>query len=131
MPVLAHAPSKEDLQVRLSESLDLYDACMVNDFAEVERLLTKGVSPNIYRSKAGTSSLIEAATNGYERVVQLLIEYGADCTARNSFGETPLDAARKAGHKKARSRSRASLQRAEPLTPSALPPQVPAQSVTA
>jgi hypothetical protein len=44
-----------------------------------------------------TTALHGAAEHGFDKFVQFLVDHGADLTAKDANGRTPLDAARGAG----------------------------------
>jgi ankyrin repeat protein len=62
-------------------------------FAPARMLLARGASPNVV-DRAGWTALHQAASRGNVRMVEDLIKAGADTTATDSAGRTPLDVAR-------------------------------------
>ena len=91
----------DSMKAKMEDAIALYDASVVNDIEEVEDLLQRGADPNLFRTQQGSTALLHAAAYGFAEVVGMLVEYGADCAARNRFGETPIEAARAAGHRSA------------------------------
>jgi len=57
---------------------------------EVRRLLAEEVDIEERGGPDQASPLIEAALQGHEEVVQVLLEHGADATSKNDRGSTPL-----------------------------------------
>lgn len=69
----------------------LYTACLAQATDCVERLLQSGVD---VQGGCGHDTPLHAAVLGGEvRVVELLMDYGADGSCRNSDGKTPLELA--------------------------------------
>lgn len=61
---------------------------------EVAKLLLKaGADPNAVEGLQGQTALFGAATNGWNSMVQLLAEHGADLQHKDNSGATALDAA--------------------------------------
>jgi len=58
------------------------------DLAKV--LLARGANPNL-RAEGGFTPLHEAALTGQSNLALLLLEHGADITAKDSTGKTALD----------------------------------------
>ena len=77
----------------------LFEAASSGDAKTVRKLLASGTPPDGFTSGYNSTALIAAATSGYAEVVQVLLEYGADATRKNAFGDTALMAARSRGHK--------------------------------
>ncbi|MHC4103662.1 MAG: ankyrin repeat domain-containing protein [Planctomycetota bacterium] len=67
--------------------------------AVVELLIAKGADINAKGGLTGQTPLYNAAYNGRTAVAELLILNGADVNAKNLLGLTPLDSAKKQGHK--------------------------------
>jgi ankyrin repeat protein len=61
-------------------------------------LLQHGADPNALWKECRTTTLMRAAADGQERVVQLLLAHGADINARDEDGTTALSAARQFHH---------------------------------
>jgi uncharacterized protein len=78
----AARPKGEDEQVTLAVALLACEA---------------GVDPNLPNMK-GNVALIEAATRGYESVVQMLLARGANVNATNKNGDTALHLAAQSGY---------------------------------
>ena len=74
-----------------AESLALFYAAGVGDYARVQSLIKSGFDVN-WRDKDGMTPLFPAARNGRTTpaVIALLVSSGADVNARNKVGETPL-----------------------------------------
>jgi ankyrin repeat protein len=65
--------------------------CAIEGLTEAVRtLLAIGFNPNV-RSKFGSTPLMDAALNGHETVVKLLLEARADQEVRDSIGYTVLE----------------------------------------
>jgi ankyrin repeat protein len=56
-----------------------------------ESLLAKKCNLNAQDVDGTTALMIAAATQGYEKIVELLLKYGADPTKKNKEGKTALD----------------------------------------
>ena len=65
----------------------------------VKQLLKDGADPNIAENN-GTTPLMEAASGGAFDLVNLLLENGADRTARDNFGHNAADYAQAQNHVK-------------------------------
>lgn len=87
------------------------DTSRIEEFLKTHKEPIKGVkgkkrgvinNPN----RNGQTALHLAALNGYARVVQLLVEYGADVNATNNKGETPLMVAVQNSHKESNKQDR-------------------------
>lgn len=75
----------------------LMQASLWSKDAAVEQLLIAGADVN-KRNKAGWTALMKAVNSGTPETVQLLIEHGADKTAKNIYDETAFTLAQKRGH---------------------------------
>jgi len=77
----------------------LEDAVKENNVGELQRLVREGVNPNTYIHKYGNNTPIQlAATLGYYRCVEVLIEAGVDCDQTNAFEISPLFNAARRDH---------------------------------
>ncbi|OQR71712.1 leucine-rich repeat serine/threonine-protein kinase 1-like [Tropilaelaps mercedesae] len=78
----------------------LFDACTNTDPACARILLQTGGNPNVAAGgrERGRTPLHLAAEADNLEVVELLIQYGADITARDNDECTPFDLAERAGH---------------------------------
>ncbi|XP_049525067.1 ankyrin repeat and SAM domain-containing protein 6 isoform X2 [Dermacentor silvarum] len=63
--------------------------CLENDSTGVRNLLTNGILVDAQDAE-GTTGLQIAATNGYKKLAEHLVEQGADVNLTNSCGWTPL-----------------------------------------
>ena len=81
----------------LSSSKELHKAITLGDIKLTEDLLKK-TNPNV-QDKEGNTPLHIASKKGYEKIVELLIEYGANPNAINRKGKNPLDLAYDNKHK--------------------------------
>ncbi|KAE8151441.1 nucleoside phosphorylase domain-containing protein [Aspergillus avenaceus] len=61
-------------------------------------LLLAGANPNVQAKFSKNTPLFEAASHGYEKIVQQLLEYGADITGSGKRGRTALHEAAANGH---------------------------------
>lgn len=67
----------------------------------VELLLSRGADPNAevmppqWVMQQGSSRAVHAAVGGNVKIVQMLLQYGADANARTGCGDTPLSLAMK------------------------------------
>ena len=62
----------------------------------VYSLISAGINPN-FKDEKGQLPLVVAASAGQALVVKLLLDNGADVTARDGSGMTAIEAANKAG----------------------------------
>lgn len=67
----------------------IHDAVQIQDIADIERHLAKGVSIN-EKDRYQDTPLHDAAHGTSVEVVKFLLSKGADVHARDSFGRTPL-----------------------------------------
>ena len=68
----------------------LCGAAQSGDIATVREILASGQDPNV-AGPYGWTALHSACENGHIEVIRLLVENGADVTARLNTGKTPLD----------------------------------------
>ena len=71
---------------------ELHIACREDDLASVKRLLEEGADINAQIYSGGTA-LHYCASYGCFDICKLLLEKGADATAKNNHGHTPYDIA--------------------------------------
>ena len=72
--------------------MELIDAAVSNDYDEVKRLLESGADPDVQselEDDLGFTALMWAASNNDEKMVDLLIEHGANPYLMNSYDEMP------------------------------------------
>lgn len=90
------------MQELLDEGLDINEATSMSDpalFAAasagqvemVDFLLKNGAKPDDYTNSHHHTPLMQAAHYGHTKIVKLLIENGANVSAHNIDGKTPLD----------------------------------------
>jgi len=65
---------------------------------EVRALLDRGASPDSWNIDYVSPALVSAAAGGHTRVVELLLERGADVNLRDGAQQSALQRARGAGH---------------------------------
>lgn len=74
------------------EYIKMMRSLMMNDRVGVQRVLVSGFSANSY-DDTGRTMLYIAAFHGREKVVEPLVQFGADVHAANAEGETPVQVA--------------------------------------
>lgn len=79
----------------------LLDATRTGNIEATLEHLAAGVDPNTVRDASGATPLHVAATVGDVELIDILLEAGADPTARTRHGRTPLDVATTHGHTEA------------------------------
>lgn len=89
-----------DVEARFKNHTPMLDACFRGDVGTAKALLDYGADPNGGRDlKTGNVSYLHhAVRSNHTDIVQLLIDYGADITARSVPLNTPLDEAKKKGN---------------------------------
>ncbi len=70
--------------------IDLVDACQCGDYDRVEKLLNEGTPVDGRLPLYETTSLMTACKIGNIKIVELLLEFGANANAKDYSGETPL-----------------------------------------
>ncbi|XP_065054725.1 ankyrin repeat domain-containing protein 39-like [Rhopilema esculentum] len=76
----------------------IWQAALDNDYARVNALIRKGVSPNT-PDTYGYTALHYACRSGHEQIAMLLLENGADPNAKTASGkECPIHRAAYQGH---------------------------------
>lgn len=81
-----------------SDAHALFGAAVDGDAPAVARLLSAGVAADARLVPGGETSLMRAAARGHEEVARVLLDAGADASARRSDGFTPLILAVFFGH---------------------------------
>jgi ankyrin repeat protein len=90
------APARNAMRVRpLHSAVAHADPDLALHLAR--RLLAAGASPNVVQQE-GFTPLHEAALRGHAELVRLLLQHGADATARNAAGRSPGELAHDNGH---------------------------------
>lgn len=82
---------------RVKIEAEIYRAAKVGDAALMARLLDQANDKIDCENSLGATPLQEAAENGREEVVRLLLARGADVKHQDTLGQTPLDHAAKGG----------------------------------
>ncbi|GHM58477.1 MAG: hypothetical protein sL5_06330 [Candidatus Mesenet longicola] len=88
--------SKKELEENTNR---LFSALDNNNLQLAEKFIKQGVNVNATTKEEGDTPLHVAAQNGYERVVALLLQHGANVNATSKDGDTPLHLAVDKGHK--------------------------------
>ncbi|KAB8070441.1 hypothetical protein BDV29DRAFT_180896 [Aspergillus leporis] len=70
----------------------LYGAAAGGNYDDAKRMLEQGANPSL-RTRFHWTALHWAVGNGHTRIVQLLLDYGADINATSDTGSTPLSMA--------------------------------------
>ena len=74
-------------------------ALLLTEVPEVaQTLLVHGADPNVTSKIDQSTPLLNWAATGNQKVVLLLLQYGANPTVRNSAGKTPAEVAAASGH---------------------------------
>lgn len=81
-----------------SDARDLFGAAEDGDASGASRLLSAGVAADARLASGGETPLMRAAARGHEEVARVLLDAGADASARRSDGFTPLILAVFFGH---------------------------------
>jgi ankyrin repeat protein len=86
--------AKADLQALDSNGNTPLDSAVLHDQrGAVEALLRHGADAKYVHPIDGRGALHEACMRGFSKLVQPLVDAGADLSGRDRFGETPLDIA--------------------------------------
>lgn len=72
---------------------DLLVACRDGNEADVRSILISNIDLVNAADKSSTSALIMAANMGYDNIVNLLLDFGADINFQGAGGVTPLHCA--------------------------------------
>ena len=76
----------------------LWTAALIGETEEVRLLLVAGADTEEKGGRSAGSALHSASMNGHDDMILLLLEHGADVSARDIYGETPLHRAVCKGH---------------------------------
>jgi hypothetical protein len=90
--------ASQDRALALADKL--CNASARGDLERVRVLLSEGADTEATTDSSGSTPLLLACSNGHLRVAELLIEYGADVHARNTFRQNALTMAAQGGHRK-------------------------------
>ena len=82
-----------------SRHLNLYEAAESGDIEAVKQHLADGTDIELKCTGCGSTALGHAAKHGHNEIAELLIENGADVSAKSLKGLTPLHHAASEGHK--------------------------------
>jgi len=82
-----------------SRHLNLYEAAESGDIEAVKQHLADGTDIELKCTGCGSTALGHAAKHGHNEIAELLIENGADVSAKSESGGTPLHLAALMGHK--------------------------------
>ena len=82
-----------------SRHLNLYEAAESGDIEAVKQHLADGTDIELKCTGCGSTALGHAAKHGHNEIAELLIENGADVSAKSLKGLTPLHYAAANGHK--------------------------------
>ena len=82
-----------------SRHLNLYEAAESGDIEAVKQHLADGTDIELKCTGCGSTALGHAAKHGHNEIAELLIENGADVSAKSLKGLTPLHYAAVNGHK--------------------------------
>ena len=74
------------------------EAVQNNDIVKLESLLNKGTDVNTTLGSLDSTVLYEASFRGYSRMVEMILDHGADVNARTNQGVTSLYVAAQNGH---------------------------------
>lgn len=78
----------------LDLDLKLLEASLKTDHKLVEEIIMKGANPNAKYPETGETPLMNACRTGCVEVIEVMLKYGADPTATDKNGRTPLHHAR-------------------------------------
>jgi len=73
-----------------SRHLNLYEAAESGDIEAVKQHLADGTDIELKCTGCGSTALGHAAKNGHKEIAELLVENGADVSAKDEDGWTPL-----------------------------------------
>lgn len=79
---------------------EMANAAWQDDMATVKTMLARGASPNAQSTDGIKTALTGAAESGHDKIVQLLLQRGADVDKIDGTGKTALQSAVAAKHPK-------------------------------
>uniref|UniRef100_A0A182JM45 Uncharacterized protein n=1 Tax=Anopheles atroparvus TaxID=41427 RepID=A0A182JM45_ANOAO len=89
---------EEGSSLELELSKQLHASVRAGNLETSLRLLVQGADPNFFHEDKGSTPLHVAVKSGQQSQIELLLVYGADVTALDAQGNSPLECARQAKH---------------------------------
>ncbi len=85
----SHQPVQMNDEEALEFAEQVFDVARRGDAVMLDRLLEKGLTPNL-RNHKGDTLLMLASYHGHKDAVQVLLNYQADPEIRNDNGQSPI-----------------------------------------